>query len=56
MVSTDQFVLCTYDNHKWVGIVCEVDAHKDIVIKFMHPPCQIDPTLGQKVIISVGCP
>ena len=40
MVSIGQFVLCTYDGHKWVGMVCEVDAaHKDIEIQFMHPPC-----------------
>ena len=29
MVSVGQFVLCTYDGHKWVGMGCEVDtAHK----------------------------
>ena len=40
MVNTSQFVLCTYDSHKWVGMACEVDtAHKDIEIQFMHPPC-----------------
>ena len=56
MVSIGQFVLCTYDNHKWVGMVCEVDmTRKAIEIKFMHPPCQIGSTLDQGVIISVGC-
>ena len=40
MVSIGQFVLCTYDGHKWVGMVCEVNtAHKDIEIQFMHRPC-----------------
>ena len=39
-MSTGQFVLCTFDAHKWVGMTSEVDtAHKDIEIKFMHPPC-----------------
>ena len=29
MVSVGQFVSCTYDGHKWVGMGCEVDtAHK----------------------------
>ena len=40
MVSIGQFVLCTYDGHKWLGMACEVDAaHKDIEIQFMHPSC-----------------
>ena len=40
MVSIGQFVLCTYDGHKWLGVASEVDTtHKDIEIKFMHPPC-----------------
>ena len=78
MVSIGQFVLCTYDGHKWVGMASEVDtAHKDIEIKFMHPPCPsrsytwlrcddicwvsianilcLLPTLGEDVMISVGC-
>ena len=38
MVSIGQFKLCTYDDHRWVGMGCEVNtAHKDIEIKFMHP-------------------
>ena len=40
MVNIGQFVLCTYDGHKWVGMACEVNAeHKGFEIKFMHPPC-----------------
>ena len=40
MVSIGQFVLCTYDGHKWVGMAFEVNmAHKDIEIKFMHSSC-----------------
>ena len=38
-VSIGQFVLCIYDGHRWVGMVCELDmAHNDIDIKFMHSP------------------
>ena len=39
MVSIGQFVVHTYDGHKWVGMACEVIANKDIEIKFMHPLC-----------------
>ena len=40
MVSIGQFVLCTYDGHKWVDMAFEVNmAHKDIEIKFMHSSC-----------------
>ena len=40
MVSIGRFMLCTYDGHKWVGIASQVGtAHKDIEIKFLHPPC-----------------
>ena len=39
-VSICQFVLCSYEGHKLFGMACEVNtAHKDIEIKFMHPPC-----------------
>ena len=41
MLSIGQFVLCTYDGHKWVGMSWEVNtAQKDIEIKSMHPPCR----------------
>ena len=37
-VSIGQFVLCSYEGHKLLGMACEVNtAHKDIEIKFMHP-------------------
>ena len=40
MVSIGQFILCSYEGHKLVGMACEVNtAHKDIEIKFMHPLC-----------------
>ena len=55
MVSILQFVLCTYDGHKWVGIACEVDsAHKDTEIKFMHPTCP-SRSYNLQGMISVGC-
>ena len=40
ILSIGQFVLCTYEGHKLVGLACEVNtAHKDIEIKCMHPLC-----------------
>ena len=42
MVSIGQFILCSYEGHKLVGMACEVNtAHKDIEIKFMHPLCPV---------------
>ena len=38
--SIGQFVLCSYEGHKLLGMACEVNTtHKDIEIKFMHPLC-----------------
>ena len=39
-VSIGQFVLCSCEGHKLLGMVCEMNtAHMDIKIKFMHPLC-----------------
>ena len=39
-VSIGQFVLCSYEGHKLLGMACEMNtAHMDIKIKSIHPLC-----------------
>ena len=56
MVSISQFVVCTYDGHKWVDMACEVMQHiKTLKSNLCIHFAQIGYTLGQDVMISVGC-
>ena len=37
-IKNSDFVLCRYDENRWIGIVCDIDKeHGDLDIKFMHP-------------------
>ena len=56
MVSIGQFVLRTYDGHKWVGMACEVIQHmKALKTNLCIHFAQTGSILGQDVMISVGC-
>ena len=37
-IRISNFVLCTYDDRQWIGMVCDTDSEIDeMKIKFMHP-------------------
>ena len=56
MVSIGQFVVHTYDGRKWVGMACEVIQHiKTLKSNLCIHFAQVGSTLGQDVMISVGC-
>ena len=56
MVSIAQFVLRTYDGHKWVGMACEVIQYmKTLKSNLCIHFAQAGSILGQDVMIFVGC-